>query len=75
MKEKNIGQPILQSEESEVGMSKVIDMYGGDQRLQSLYNDLISFVHKRADGLPIPPIIGVLRLLKLEIVDSTDDGQ
>lgn len=49
---------------------------GGDLRAATLLEELEKVVYSRGNGIPIPTIIGVLELLKFNlIVDSIDDNQ
>lgn len=41
---------------------------GGDLRCYTLYEEIMKVIHTRADKMPIPSILGVLDLVKYEII-------
>lgn len=46
-----------------------VDIFGGaDLRCEALLQELKSVIYERARGMPIPSIIGTLRILELEII-------
>lgn len=49
-------------------MSNVIELYTGDKRLESLHLAIIALIYERGDGLPLPAVIGVIRLVELDIL-------
>jgi hypothetical protein len=44
------------------------NLYEGDERMESLLQALKAEIYDRTEGVPIPSIIGVLEILKLEII-------
>ena len=45
-------------------------LYEGDQRMETLLQALKKEIYERCAGIPIPSIVGVLEILKLEILDE-----
>jgi hypothetical protein len=49
----------------------VINAFGGaDQRCETLFQALRTVVYERGAGIPIPSVIGVLRLLEHRIIQE-----
>jgi len=48
-------------------------LHEGDQRLETLLQTLKNEIYERGEGIPVPAIIGVIELLKLEIVKESND--
>lgn len=51
-------------------MTKVLQLHDGDLRCQALIDALEEVVLDRGRGMPIPSILGVLRLLEHQIISS-----
>lgn len=49
-------------------MSNIIKLSEGDLRCESLLEALKAVVYERGVDMPIPSIIGILELLKFEII-------
>jgi hypothetical protein len=46
-----------------------VSLFGGaDLRCEALLQELKAVIYDRAKGMPIPSIIGTLRILELEII-------
>jgi hypothetical protein len=45
-------------------------IFEGDQRLETLLQALKEEIYERGEGIPVPAIVGVLELLKLEIIEE-----
>lgn len=52
----------------------VESLHGGDERMESLLQALKAEIYERSEGVPVPSIIGVLEILKLEIIKEQADG-
>lgn len=51
-------------------MSNVTNLYTGDKRLESLHSAIIALVYERGDGLPLPAVLGVLRLVEIDLLED-----
>ena len=51
-----------------------INLYAGDERLETLLQALRVEIYDRCEGVPIPSIIGVLEILKKEIIEESENG-
>jgi hypothetical protein len=51
-------------------MKKVVKLFEGDQRCQSLLDALAEVLYERGRGLPLPTTLGVLRLLEHEVIEN-----
>ena len=53
----------------------VIHAFGGaDPRCETLLHALKAMVYERGSGIPVPSIIGVIRLLEFEIMKEQSDA-
>jgi hypothetical protein len=53
----------------------IIPLYGGDKRAETLESALLEVIHERGDGLPIPLVLGVLRLIEHRLVSEAEADQ
>lgn len=53
--------------------NKVVNIPIGDARASTFYKEVCDFVYKKAYGLPIPTVIGVLEIIKKDIMENGDD--
>lgn len=54
-------------------IADVTPLFGGaDQRCETLFQALWDTVHERGSGLPIPLVLGVLRLLEHKIIQDEE---
>lgn len=51
-------------------MKKVEDLYYGDMRCETLLQAIRDLIYERGERLPVPAIIGILELLKLQLRDE-----
>lgn len=49
---------------------KVMPLRDGDSRCQTLLDALAEVLYERGKGLPLPSTIGVLELLKYEVIEN-----
>ena len=50
--------------------AKVIPLHSGDKRCSALFEALHDVLHERCEGMPMPAIVGVLELLKIEVIND-----
>ena len=48
----------------------VVSLHTGDQRLQTLLDALAEVLYERGQGLPLPSILGIIRLLEHEVIEN-----
>jgi hypothetical protein len=48
----------------------ILKLYEGDERLETLLQALKKEIYERANGVPIPTIIGLLEVLKFVIIEE-----
>ena len=51
---------------------KIVNIGAPDNRMNTIHEDVYNFIMDRAEGLPIASVIGMLELLKYEIIESSD---
>lgn len=49
---------------------KVIKLFDGDERYQRFYDELRAFVYEAGDGLPIPGVLGVIKMVETDILED-----
>ena len=54
-------------------MASVELLFEGDKRCEALLGAIKSTVYERGLGLPLPSVVGVLELAKIEILKEQDD--
>mgnify|MGYP001809780850 CR=1 FL=1 len=50
--------------------AKVISLHYGDKRCATLFEALHDVLHERGEGIPVPAIVGVLELLKVQVISD-----
>ena len=48
----------------------VENLFQGDERCETLCQEVLKVVYERGEGLPLPSVIGVLEIVKKEIMDE-----
>ena len=56
-------------------MTKIEKLFNGDKRCENILEHIMDLLHKEADGMPIPAILGILELTKVEILKELDDDR
>ena len=64
----------LYEESKETQEVKIEKLFEGDPRLQSLTDAIKELIYERGVGLPVPAIIGVIEMVKLEILDEAKES-
>lgn len=54
-------------------MTKTINLFDGDMRCETLLSALLDLIYERGNGLPMPSVIGVIELLKLELIKNQEE--
>lgn len=54
-------------------MSNIQRLFEGDPRCEIIVEHVIDLLYERARGMPIPSIIGVLELVKLQIIKEAEE--
>ena len=49
-----------------------IKLFQGDMRCETLFQALKDVIYERGDSLPVPSIVGVIELVKLEIIQEQE---
>lgn len=50
--------------------TKVIPLFAGDRRCQTLLDALSEVLYERGQGVPVPSVLGILELLKLDVIED-----
>lgn len=51
-------------------MTAPLQLFPSDQRLQTLLDALAEVLYERGQGLPLPSILGIIRLLEHEVIEN-----
>ena len=52
---------------------KVFNLGVGDNRVNNLHVDIYNYIMDKADGLPVASVLGILELIKFEIIAELDE--
>lgn len=52
------------------GMTNVEHLFDGDMRCETLLQAVKALIYERGVGIPVPTIIGILEILKLDLRDE-----
>lgn len=55
--------------------ARVIPLFEGDQRCQRLLETVLEVIYERGKGLPLPAVLGVVRLVEYQLIVDHDDDQ
>lgn len=50
--------------------SKILPLFDGDRRCRTLLDSLAEVLYERAEGIPLPSVLGVIELLKLDVIEN-----
>lgn len=48
----------------------IIPLFEGDQRCEALYDSLVKELYSRGKDIPVPSILGLLEMLKIQVVED-----
>lgn len=51
-------------------MSNIVKLYEGNQKLETAADALLEVIYERLDGEPIPTVLGVLELVKADVLQN-----
>lgn len=52
---------------------KVMKLFSGDQRLETLFDAVMETLYERGKGLPLPSVLGVLDLVRDQIKEDAKE--
>lgn len=51
-------------------MSNIEQLFYGDPRLESICDEILEVLYRRANGVSIPAVVGILELAKQQIIND-----
>lgn len=56
-------------------MTNIEKLFVGDPRLESITDEVLEVIYNRCNGMPIPTVLGILDIAKVEIMQTTLEGE
>lgn len=52
---------------------KVVKLFDGDARYQRFYENLREYIYEYGSGLPVPGVLGVMKMIEADILDDAKE--